>query len=81
MMPPGAMPPGVGPGPTPTSQPMPGRGGVSSAGPDMSPPGLPGSKLPDVPGVQTARYQGSSTAAAGDKPSPADAPPAAPKPW
>jgi hypothetical protein len=84
MPPGGGMPPGMGPGPTPGDRPMPGPGGFSSGG-------MPGATLPDVPGVQPARYQGSSAASMGKVPTAAElagqksslteqAPPA-PKPW
>jgi hypothetical protein len=81
MMPPGGMPPGMGSGPAPGDRPLPGPGGFSSGVPG---PGLPGSKLPDVPSVQPTRFQGAA-ADPGRAPAASDlagpAPAAAPKPW
>jgi hypothetical protein len=104
MMPPAGMAPALPPG----ARPVPGPGGFSSGGTPSagagaplaalpSGPGLPGSRLPDVPSVQPTKYQGPSSVGstlgdAGRVPTPAElagqkspaaepAPAGAPKPW
>jgi hypothetical protein len=74
----------MGPGQAPADRPVPGPGGFSSRGTGATPgQGLLGSKLPDVPAVQPARYQDAGDS--GKVPTPAElagqTPAAAPKPW